>query len=368
LPQESITTMAPPHSSEPPPPPPPPPPSQPQQIPLNKPSIEESQLLEPFHYINSVPGKDVRGKLIDCFQSWFHVTDAVVLDQIRTIVGDLHHASLLIDDIEDNSKLRRGIPVAHSIFGVPATINAANYAYFIALQRCQALNSPVALKVFVDEMLNLHRGQGYDIAWRDHVRCPTEDEYLQMVRDKTGGLFRLAVGLLQCFATQHTDTDFTTLVNDLAAYFQIRDDYINLADETYMKSKSFCEDITEGKFSFPMVHAIRMQQQALNNPSTQLLSILKQKTEDNDIKRYAQSLLRQLGSLNYTLQKCAMLKESIERQVEAFGGNPALLQILQLLHVQLGQLDHSSTTNDDHRDGNNSKAKGSNLASPIDEP
>ena len=42
----------------------------------------------------------------------------------------LHNASLLIDDIQDNSKLRRGVPVAHNIYGVPLTINAANYIYF----------------------------------------------------------------------------------------------------------------------------------------------------------------------------------------------------------------------------------------------
>ena len=78
-----------------------------------------------------------------------------------------------------------------------------------------------------------------------------------MVQDKTGGLFRLAVGLMQAFATDHQATDFSSLVNNLALYFQIRDDYINLADEEYMKSKSFCEDLTEGKFSFPIIHCIR---------------------------------------------------------------------------------------------------------------
>ena len=45
---------------------------------------------------------------------------------------------------------------------------------------------------------------------------------------------------MQAFASENKDTDFTSLVNNLALYFQIRDDYINLADEEYMKSKSFC--------------------------------------------------------------------------------------------------------------------------------
>lgn len=47
-----------------------------------------------------------------------------------------------IDDIEDGSELRRAQPVAHAIFGVPQTINAANYVYFIALERALALNHP----------------------------------------------------------------------------------------------------------------------------------------------------------------------------------------------------------------------------------
>lgn len=47
-----------------------------------------------------------------------------------------------IDDIEDNSTLRRGVPVAHSIYGVASTINAANYIFFLALEKVQALDHP----------------------------------------------------------------------------------------------------------------------------------------------------------------------------------------------------------------------------------
>jgi geranylgeranyl diphosphate synthase type 3 len=261
------------------------------------------------------------------------VEDLQILNVIKEIIGDLHNASLLIDDIEDNSRLRRGVPVAHSIFGIPATLNCANYVYFLALEKCQALHQPKATQVFVQELLNLHRGQGYDILWRDQARCPTEAEYLSMVRDKTGGLFRLAVGILQSFATDHCDDDFTKLVNDMAMYFQIRDDFINLADEEYMKSKSFCEDITEGKFSFPIVHAVT------NESHSQLISILKQHTDDEDVKRYAQSLMKEIGSLEYTRQKCSALKTEICEEVHRFGGNPQLLKLIEALHIQLEQME-----------------------------
>lgn len=297
----------------------------------------DDTLLEPFYYINSVPGKDVRGKLIDCFQLWFQVEDVAVLNRIKEIVGDLHNASLLIDDIEDNSQLRRGIPVAHKIFGIPTVINCANYVYFLAMEKCHKLHSPKAMNVFLFEILNLHRGQGFDISWREKVQCPTEEEYIQMVCDKTGGLFRLAVGLLQSFATtQHRSSDFTRLVNNLGLYFQIRDDYINLADEEYMKSKSFCEDLTEGKFSFPIIHCIR---EGVANNDTRLISILKQRTDDVDVKRYAQNLMKESGSLSYTRQKCKSIKDEIVCDVQKFGGNGPLLELILKLDKQLEKID-----------------------------
>lgn len=334
--------------------------------------IPDPLLLEPFHYVNSVPGKDVRGKLIDCFQLWLqvpttntriskqeehqegqhegqHEEEYEILQTIKDIVADLHNASLLIDDIEDNSKLRRGQPVAHNIFGIPPVINCANYVYFIALEKCQKRLSspscvgggnPKAMEVFISELLNLHRGQGYDIMWRDTLHCPTEEQYCQMVLDKTGGLFRLAVGLIQAFATKNQDMNFIPLVNNLGLYFQIRDDLINLSDEEYFKSKSYCEDLTEGKFSFPIIHCITKQKK---ENDTRLLSILKKKTEDIDVKKYAQSLMKQAGSLSYTRDKCIALKKDILKQIEALGGNQPLEKLIKMLDVQVEKLDFDNT-------------------------
>mmetsp|Transcript_21623 Transcript_21623/g.24973 ORF Transcript_21623/g.24973 Transcript_21623/m.24973 type:complete len:318 (+) Transcript_21623:71-1024(+) len=293
--------------------------------------IPDPALLEAYHYINSVPGKDVRGKLIDCFQLWFQVESEDILNSIKDIIGDLHNASLLVDDIEDNSKLRRGQPVAHSIFGIAPVINCANYVYFLALSKCQDLNNADASKVFVNELLNLHRGQGYDIMWRDTLTCPTEEQYYNMILDKTGGLFRLAVGLMQSFATANKEKNFTPLVNNLGLYFQIRDDLINLSDEEYFKSKSFCEDLTEGKFSFPIIHCLR---NSADNDS-RLISILKQRTEDLELKKYAQNLMKEAGSLEKTRDKCIELKNTILSQIEDLGGNKPLSKLIKVLDVQV---------------------------------
>ena len=126
----------------------------------DRPHKPPAHLLEPYRYISSTPGKNIRSALIDCFQLWLQVppsstadnatsgTNSIdILSEIKEIVASLHNASLLIDDIEDNSKLRRGNPVAHSIFGVANCINCANYVYFLALERCQRLGREEALKV-----------------------------------------------------------------------------------------------------------------------------------------------------------------------------------------------------------------------------
>ena len=65
----------------------------------------------------------------------------------------------------------------------------------------------------------------------------------------------MAVRLMQLFSKD--SHNFEELTSVLGLYFQIRDDYANLCLEEYAVNKSFAEDLTEGKFSFPIVHAIR---------------------------------------------------------------------------------------------------------------
>jgi geranylgeranyl diphosphate synthase type 3 len=159
-------------------------------------SDKEKIVMGPYEYLFAHPGKDIRSQLIGAFNDWLQVPPAS-LEIITKVIGMLHTASLLVDDVEDSSSLRRGLPVAHSIFGTAQTINSANYVYFVALQELLKLNNPKAITIYTEELLNLHRGQGMDMFWRDTLTCPSEDDYLEMVGNKTGGLFRLAVKLMQ---------------------------------------------------------------------------------------------------------------------------------------------------------------------------
>ncbi|KAI4150687.1 MAG: hypothetical protein L6R39_002202, partial [Caloplaca ligustica] len=241
------------------------------------PAQKEQILLGPFDYMMNHPGKDVRKHLISAFNAWLQVPPSS-LEIITRVIGMLHTASLLIDDVEDNSLLRRGIPVAHSIFGTAQTINSANYVYFQALNELLKLNNPEVVRIYAEELCNLHRGQGMDLYWRDTLTCPTEDDYLEMVGNKTGGLFRLAVKIMQA-ESRNNETDYVPLVSVIGLLFQIRDDYLNLNSETYTSNKGLCEDLTEGKFSFPIIHAIRQ-----TPGNKELINILRMKTQDEEVK------------------------------------------------------------------------------------
>ncbi|XP_040906588.1 geranylgeranyl pyrophosphate synthase [Toxotes jaculatrix] len=293
-------------------------------------AASERILLEPYKYLLQLPGKQVRTKLAQAFNHWLNVPEDK-LQVIIEVTEMLHNASLLIDDIEDNSKLRRGFPVAHSIYGIPSVINSANYVYFLGLEKVLTLEHPEAVQVFTRQLLELHRGQGLDIHWRDTYTCPTEQEYRNMVLQKTGGLFGLAVGLMQLFSDWKQD--LKPLLDTLGLFFQIRDDYANLSSREYSENKSFCEDLTEGKFSFPTIHAIWSRPE-----STQVQNILRQRTENMDIKRYCVDYLEKVGSFAYTRQTLRDLEAEAYRLIGDFGGNPQLESLVK----HLSQMHHEA--------------------------
>jgi geranylgeranyl diphosphate synthase, type III len=179
-----------------------------------------------------------------------------------------------------------------------------------------------------------------DLFWRDTLTCPTESDYLEMVSNKTGGLFRLAIKLMEAESTtlnpssqQHDTTAGASsspisapessadaaratntcvpLINTIGLFFQILDDHLNLHSPAYASRKGHAEDLTEGKFSFPIIHAIR------SDPSNLvLLNILRQKPTDPEVKRYAIEYMERKGSFEYTKRVIANLEKKAIREVE----------------------------------------------------
>ncbi|KAI0009518.1 isoprenoid synthase domain-containing protein [Xylariaceae sp. FL0662B] len=291
---------------------------------------KERIAMSPYNYIAAEPGKEFRSLLLSSFNEWLEVPKAS-LEIITNAIRMLHTASLLIDDIQDNSLLRRGRPVAHRVFGIANTINSANYVYFLALQELQKLNNPKAIDIYTTEIVSLHRGQAMDLFWRDTLTCPAEEDYLEMISNKTGGLFRLAYKLME--AESSASINFLPLIQLFSLIFQIADDYKNLCSQEYGQKKGFGEDLTEGKFSFPVIHSIR------SNPTNlELLYILEQKPTSDDVKRYAIKYIESTGSLDYTKEFVGELmnraKKAVDRIDQGSGKGKAMYALLD----KIGQI------------------------------
>jgi geranylgeranyl diphosphate synthase type 3 len=101
-------------------------------------------------------------------------------------------------------------------------------------------------------------------------------------------------------------------VSTIGLLFQILDDHLNLSETSgYASLKGMCEDLTEGKFSFPIIYAIRA------DPSSRVLyNILKQKTTDEEVKRYAIRYLQEKGSFEYSAK---VINELRQKALELIG-------------------------------------------------
>ncbi|KAF8147638.1 isoprenoid synthase domain-containing protein [Mycena galopus ATCC 62051] len=263
---------------------------------------DELAVSEPFSYIISNPEKDIRTQLLAMLNLWLNVPGQKI-QKIAKSVAMLHNASLMCE-----GALRRGAPVAHKLYGIPQTINAANYVYFLPyeellkLSRPDATLSPAELKNISRprqaELISLHRGQGLELLWRDSLQCPSEEQYVDM--------------LMMACGTTNLDIDYMPLVYLIGVHFQIRDDYMDLQSGDYTANKGSAEDLTEGKFSFPIVHGINADKM-----NRQLLNTLQKRPTTPTLKTHAISYLdKQTGSFSYTRSVLQTLEQQIRAEVE----------------------------------------------------
>ena len=87
---------------------------------------------------------------------------------------------------------------------------------------------------------------------------------------------------------------------------------MNLSSSEYAETKGLCEDLTEGKFSFPIIHSIRM-----NPQNRQLINILKQKPTDDEVKKYAVKYMESTGSFDYCRKVLRNLHEKALAMIES---------------------------------------------------
>jgi len=221
----------------------------------------------------------------------------------------VHNATLITDDIEDRSDLRRGRPCTYRLFGLDVAINVANAMYYLPLlallknrNRLTAEVQNRIYEIYVREMIKLSLGQAVDIAWHrgmaDADRI-TEDQYLQMCLYKTGTLARMAAKMAAVLAGADGETveKLGRYAETIGVAFQIQDDILDLTGEEFAEGKGgLGGDITEGKRTLMVIHALR---EARPRDRERLMEILRMHTADQRLRDEAIRIMEKYGSIGY---------------------------------------------------------------------
>ncbi len=159
----------------------------------------EAALLDPAHEILRRPGKEFRSQL---FESSWVLAGGVPGEHpqgLQLVIELLHVGSLVIDDIEDDSRTRRGGQSLHRRFGVPVALNTGNWLYFLPMTMLPRLGlpAPLTLQLFIDiadAVVLCHQGQALDLAApvAELAQADVPRLVAQATQLKTGSLMRLA--------------------------------------------------------------------------------------------------------------------------------------------------------------------------------
>ncbi|MDO4290606.1 MAG: polyprenyl synthetase family protein [Eggerthellaceae bacterium] len=221
-------------------------------------------------------------------------------------IEHFHTAALIHDDIADEAELRRGEPCLHLTEGLGLAINMGDLA--LSLVNGTVMDDPAlddATKVrVVTELINMTRrtieGQALDIGWaRDGRYDITPEDYLVMATHKTAhysGAVPLAVGAIIGGGTEAEIEALRNYGLDTGLAFQIQDDLLNLIGTEESTKKDFRNDITEGKRTLVVVHAL---QNASEADRARLIEILSSKEKDPAVLAEAVAIMEASGSVDY---------------------------------------------------------------------
>jgi len=228
------------------------------------------------------------------------IQDFVVIPEI------IHNGTLMVDDVEDDSELRRGKPCTHKIYGTDVAINTGNFMYYIPLailiRNREKLDPKTLLRIYeiyVKEMINLSIGQGLDIWWhRGKANGITKDRYLQMCSCKTGTLARMAAKLAVALSggSEEQEEKIGGFAESIGIAFQIQDDVLSASGGKFQEKKGYGDDITEGKRTLMVIHTL---EKASENDRIRLLKILDMHTRDKKLVKEAIEILRKYDSISY---------------------------------------------------------------------
>ncbi|MDD5370719.1 MAG: polyprenyl synthetase family protein [Anaerolineaceae bacterium] len=178
----------------------------------------------------------------------------------------LHNFSLIHDDIQDQSPLRRGRPAVWVRWGIPQAINAGDTMYTMAYLAVACLSETTtlplafqALGLLQQACLSLTAGQYLDIDYESRLEIGIKD-YWPMVTGKTAALLAACaeLGSLVAGANESTQTAFQQFGQYLGLAFQVQDDYLGLWGDSALTGKSAESDLVSGKKTLPVLYGLSL--------------------------------------------------------------------------------------------------------------
>lgn len=239
-------------------------------------------------------------------------------------IEHFHTAALIHDDIADEAELRRGEPCLHLTEGLGLAINMGDLA--LSMVNGPVVNDPLlddATKVrVISELIAMTcrtvEGQALDLGWaRDGRYDITPEDYLTMAVHKTAhysGAVPLAVGAIVGGATEDQVEALRSYGLDTGLAFQIQDDLLNLVGTDEAKKKDFRSDITEGKRTLVVVHAL---QNAAPAARERLIEILSAKERDPEVLAEAVAIMEGAGSVEYARTYAEELSQNAKTRLVA---------------------------------------------------
>ena len=177
--------------------------------------------------------------------------------QLAAVVEFIHTATLLHDDVVDESDLRRGRRTANAVWGNAASVLVGDFLYSRSFQLMVELERMEVMRILADTTNAIAEGEVLQLL---HVRNPDTDEaaYLRVIERKTAVLFAAATRLGALLAG--TDAATQQALHDyglnLGYAFQIADDVLDYASDAATMGKNLGDDLAEGKATLPLIHAM----------------------------------------------------------------------------------------------------------------
>ena len=265
------------------------------------------------------------------------VKDFVVIPEL------IHNGTIIIDDIQDQGKLRRGKPTLHKVFGLDIALNSGNFLLFfplLALVKNKEKFKPEVLvrayETYIQEMTNIGFGQGTDLYWhKGKAKDITEKEYLQMCAFKTGCLSRMSAKLAVILSggSRELTKAAGKVAEAIGVAFQIQDDILDIAltgKEREAFGKEFGNDIKEGKRTLIVIHTLK---KATEEDKKRLTEILNKHTDDMEERREAIEIIQRYNSVEYAKKTAEkIMREAWQEIDKLLPTSSAKDKLYQLVH------------------------------------